>query len=167
PALQLDQPRANMGVALGNPGHAAGWDLLFADIRADELFRGDGTNPYRDVTRACTIDLSGPKDEQWWQWGGAFADLDGDGWEDVLIGQAPVHPGYPGTDDNGPLLLRNRGGTFALTRYAFGGALFARAIVLVDLDGDADQDVVAAPFMDRYRFFINDTPARGWLRVEL
>jgi hypothetical protein len=164
-ALQLDQPRANMGIALGNPGHTPGWDLLFADIRADELFRGPG--PYSDVTRASAIDLSGPKGETWYQWGGAFADLDGDGWEDILVGQAPVHPGFPGTAANGPLLLRNRGGHFALTRYAFGGPMFARAVVLVDLDGDGDQDVVTAPFMDRFRFFVNDSPPRKFLRVRL
>jgi enediyne biosynthesis protein E4 len=166
-ALQLDQPRANMGIALGDAGHSPGWDLLFADIHADELFRSDGSGPYRDVTAASGIDLSGPKGEEWWQWGGAFADLDGDGWEDLLVGQAPVHPGYHGTDGNGPLLLRNRGGRFALTRYAFGGPMFARAVVLVDLDGDGDQDVVVAPFWDRFRFLVNDSPPRGFLRVEL
>jgi hypothetical protein len=166
--LNLDEPRANMGVALGNPARTAGWDLVFADIHADELFRGDGQAPYSDVTRASGIDLKGPKGEEWWQWGGQFSDLDGDGWEDLLVGQSPVHPGYPGTDQNGPLLLRNHGGGhFSLQRYAFGGPMFVRAIVLVDLDGDGDQDVVVAPFMDRFRFFVNDTAPREFVRVQL
>jgi hypothetical protein len=157
--LGLDSPRATMGLALGSGGA----DLFITDVRAGWLFRSTGTT-FQDVTRASGIDLSGPTGEQWWQWGCVFADLDGDGGEDLLVGQSPIHLNYMGTAKNGPLLLRNGDGHFQLQRYAFGGPMFIRSTVLVDLDGDGDQDVIGAPFFDHFRFFINDTGARKFLR---
>jgi len=166
--LGLDNPRATMGCAVGDSARGPGWELLFADLQAEWLYHGPGAGaPFSDVTQASAIDLAGPPKESWVNWGGAFADLDGDGFEDALVGQAPLHPGQPGTDTLGPLLLRNRGGSFALTRYAFGGPMRAHAILLADLDGDGDDDAIVAPFADRFRFFVNQTAPRRYVRVEL
>jgi enediyne biosynthesis protein E4 len=165
-ALGLAEERATMGCALGNADRGDGWDALFTDIQATWLFRGAG-GAFRDVTRASAIDLAGPNGEAWWQWGSVFADLDGDGFEDALVAQSEVFVNQDGAEAVGPVLLRNVGGRFELQRYAFGGPMNARAVVLADLDGDGDQDVVVAPFFDRFRFFVNATRPRRFLRVQL
>ncbi|HEX8951286.1 MAG TPA: CRTAC1 family protein, partial [Polyangia bacterium] len=91
----------------------------------------------------------------------------GDGREDLLVGQAPIHPDMAETATLGPLLLRNGGDKFTLERYAFGGPMRARAVLLVDLDGDGDEDAIVVPYFDRFRFFENDTAPRRSVRVRL
>jgi hypothetical protein len=164
--LGLDTPHATMGCAFS--GHGEGWNALISDERAGWLERSDAAGmPFHDVTQASAIDLRGPSGQQWWQWGSAFADLDGDGLEDALVSQSGVVPNMEGAESDGPLLLRNRGEQFELVRYAFSGPMSARGIVLADLDGDGDDDAIVAPFFDRFRVFVNQTAARRFVRVQL
>jgi enediyne biosynthesis protein E4 len=166
--LALGSARATMGCAVGNAAHGAGWDLFFADINAGWLFRSEVPGQrYRDATSASHIDLSGGGTEQWWQWGSVFSDLDGDGFEDLLVSQSAIYLGQDGVDRVGPVLLRNHDGTFDLVRDVFGGPMNTRAIVTADLDGDGDEDCIAAPFFDRFRFFVNRTGERHFLRITL
>lgn len=167
-ALGLDDAHATMGCSFGNADRGPGWDLFFTDFYASWLYRSTGPGaPFVDRTFDSVIDLSGPALEQWIMWGAVFADLDGDGWEDVLVSQAPVHEVQPGTDLLGPVLLRNHEGLFELVRYAFGEAMWSRALPLVDLDRDGDDDVIVTPFFGAFRFFVNDTARRAFVRVKL
>ncbi len=166
--LGLHIPHSTMGLSFGDSMHGPGWDVFVTDIGAGWLYRSAGAGArFDDVTRGSGIDLSSPPLEQWVMWGAPFADLDGDGSEDLLVTQAPIHPGMPGTAMLGPVLYRGLGGTFELTRYAFGAPMSTRAVVLADFDGDGDDDVIAVPFWDRMRFFVNDTAPRRFLRVQL
>jgi len=119
------------------------------------------------VTAERGDDLRGPSEEKWVMWGGHYVDLDGDGYEELLVSQAPVAFGERNQELLGPILLRNHGGTFERERYAFGVPLLARGMVLADLDGDGDDDVIVAPLFGRFRVFVNDSPARDVVRVEL
>ncbi len=167
-ALGLGAAHATMGACFGNADRGPGWDLFFTDFYAGWLYRSAAPGlPFEDFTADSVIDLSGPALEQWIMWGAAFADLDGDGWEDLLVAQAPVHDVQPGTDELGPVLLRNHEGYFEMVRYAFGEAMRSRALPLVDLDLDGDDDVIVTPFFGRFRFFVNDTARRRFVRVKL
>jgi len=169
--LGLDRPRATMGLAVGDTPSGQGWQLMITDIEATWLLRSDGPGlPYRDVTAASGIAMQGPDGESWWQWGCTFRDLDGDGREDALVGQAAIFPIQAGVDFVGPVLLHADGDRYALQRNIMGGQpgqMNARAIVPVDLDLDGDDDAVIAPFFSRFRFFANQTPPRRAIRVAL
>ncbi|RMH41605.1 MAG: VCBS repeat-containing protein, partial [Deltaproteobacteria bacterium] len=166
--LGLDGFRATMGCAFGDPARTGGWDLLFSDVFRIWIYhRSPGGSAFEDVTLARGDDLRGPPEEKWVMWGGQFADFDGDGYEDALVAQAPVLFGERNQERLGPVLLRNRGGTFERVRYAFGGPLLARGTLLADLDGDGDDDVVTAPLFGPFRAFVNDTAPRDAVRVRL
>jgi hypothetical protein len=167
-ALGLGEPHATMGFAVGNATRGRGWDLFITDIERAWLYRAPAPGePYEDVTEKSEIALGGPRGENWIMWGTRFVDLDGDGREDLLVAQAPIHPGMADTENLGPILLRNRGERFELERYAFGGPMSIRAVLLVDLDRDGDDDVIAVPYFDRFRFFVNETAPRRFLRLHL
>jgi hypothetical protein len=166
--LGLDNPRATMTAVIGENG--PGWQIFFADVEAAWMYgTTPGTQRYTDLTMASGIyDLQGPnRSELWVNWGSAFIDLDWDGHEDLLVSQAPIAINGPSV--LGPVLMHNTGSAdlFTMQRYAFGGSLFARAVVLADLDGDGDQDVILAPYFDRFRFYQNDTDLRPHLRIQL
>jgi hypothetical protein len=165
--MGLGDAHATMGSVLADVAHSTGWDLFVADLFTAWLYRSGAGQPFQDVTHASAIDLRGAAPERWIQWGGVFADLEGDGYEDLIVGQSPININAPGTENSGPVLELNHAGQFSQQRYAFGGKMNTRAILAVDLDGDGDQDMITVPFADRFHFFANDSATRRWLRVQL
>lgn len=167
--IGLNVARSTMGCAIGNPDRGPGWDFFFTDIEAGWLFRSSSAGErYREAGRDAGILLhSDPGGARWVMWGSVFSDFDGDGFEDLLVSQAPIHDSE-GREGIGPLLLKNKGGTqFELERLALGGEMRARANILVDLDLDGDNDVIVAPFYDRFRFIENRSAPRNYVRVTL
>jgi hypothetical protein len=143
--------------------------VFIPDIEAGWLYRSSAPgSAFDDVTAASGIDMAGPAEEQWVMWGGAFVDFDGDGFEELLVGQAsPRQLGEIGVANLGPVLLHNLGDQFEMVRYAFGEKMSIRATLPVDLDLDGDVDVIAVPFFDRFRVYQNDTDRRHFVRVRL
>jgi hypothetical protein len=77
----------------------------------------------------------------------AFADLDGDGHLDIVVG------GFSGVT----VALGDGLGNFGLVRQYSGGGTDIRGVAVGDLDGDADPDVAAAEFTaDHLAVFRND-----------
>ena len=109
-------------------------------------------------------------------WGTAFADFDGDGWEDLAVLNGHVLRQPP--KDNlrqPPVLLRNvpKGGGrgFADARER-GGGYFAgphrgRGLVVADLDDDGRPDLVACHVNEPAAVLRNEAPAGRWLGVKL
>ena len=98
------------------------------------LFRNEGELHFRDVTAASGIT------HRRWSFGGASGDLDGDGFDDLVIAC------------HGPnVVLRNRGdGTFEDVSAASGltDDAWTTSLALADLDSDGDLDLYEVNYVD-------------------
>lgn len=165
--LGLSIARSTMGCAFGDGGEN-GWDLFFTDIDAGWYFHGEQGQPrFDEQGRERKIDLSGPDEERWVQWGSIFRDLNGDGLEDLMIAQSSIHSDEEEAPRQGPLLLKNKGESFELERYLLGKPARARAMPLVDLNLDGNPDAITAPYYDKFHFFLNKTARANYIRLKL
>ena len=75
--------------------------------------------------------------------GGAFLDVDGDGWQDLLFAQSTTWPGRPKAKSLPALYRNNRNGTFTDITAAsgFGVEMYGMGIAAADYDNDGDTDV--------------------------
>lgn len=107
-------------------------------------------------------------------WGTGFADLDRDGWEDLVIanGHAIRYP-TGASRRQAPKLMRNLGRGKFQDASARGGDYFrgehlARGLALGDLDNDGRTDMVVSHLNDPVAVLKNVGPAdRHWLGLEL
>jgi hypothetical protein len=58
-------------------------DMLVVDVKGCRLFKGLDGGKFKDVTRASGLPMEPPEDLS----PVAFADLDGDGWDDLILGE--------------------------------------------------------------------------------
>jgi hypothetical protein len=107
-------------------------------------------------------------------WGTGFADLDLDGWEDLIIvnGHAIRHPSNS-TREQQPSLLINTGGKYIPQRER-GGSFFtakhnARGMAFGDFDNDGRMDVVVVKQNSPVSVLRNIAPLDGkhWLGLKL
>jgi enediyne biosynthesis protein E4 len=174
--LGLDRPRSSMGGLLGDFDGDGRLDLYIPDFGAKKLFLRDAAggyvesaaqlgiaaterrNPYCDpdtTSQACLV-LS---------WSAALSDFDLDGYDELLVVNGETSPG-----DEPPVVLFTRGAepTFHEVSPDI-PCMNARALVVTDLDGDGDQDVVIAQKDGPLLIYENvGRPAPGaWLDVTL
>jgi hypothetical protein len=112
-------------------------------------------------------------------WGTGFLDLDGDGWEDLVIANGHVirHPfgasGRPVSPRQRPVLLRNNGKGRFVDITPQGGVYFrskhlGRGLVIGDLDNDGHPDLVISHLNEPVVLLRNQLDVRQhWLGVEL
>jgi enediyne biosynthesis protein E4 len=75
--------------------------------------------------------------------GCAFVDVDGDGWQDIVLVQSMAWPGRPKTPSTLALYRNNRNGTFTDITKAAGLAveMYGLGVAAADFDNDGDEDL--------------------------
>jgi enediyne biosynthesis protein E4 len=174
--LGLGKPRSSMGGVLGDLDADGRLDLYVPDFGANKLFVRDPAGGF--VDRAAALGVAAParqnagcgpdaatEDCLVLSWSAALADLDLDGYDELLIGNGETTP-----RDWPPVILLARGPELPYSEVSPGlPCMDVRALVLADLDGDGDQDVVIGQREGALLVYENrGTPAPGtWLRALL
>jgi hypothetical protein len=170
----LTMPRSSMGGLLDDFDGDGTLDLFVPDFGSNRLFLRDGdafvdradelglaaarrvnASCGPDVTREACFKLS---------WSSALWDYDRDGDDDLLVVNGETTP-----EDHPPVMLFERTGAGFVERAPAIGCLDARGMVVTDLDGDGDLDVVIANKdgpLAIYEATGKPKPDR-WLRVTL
>ena len=165
-----------MGVAVGDPDGDGLPDLLVTNFSKDTctLYLNLGRGLFADVSAKTGIT---PPTYLPMSWGCAFADLDLDGDEDLLIANGHI---YPQADRAAAshetflqrnLLLENIDGNFRDATPGAGPGFevprCGRGLAVGDIDGDGDLDVVIANLDGPPTLLRNDSPRAGaWLLVD-
>ncbi len=169
--------QASMGVAVGDYNHTGRPSIYVTDFEDenDVLYRNDGKWNFSEVSYESGLASASLP---WVKWGTAFADLDNDGWLDLITANGHV---YPQTDqmpsDSGyrqpKLLSMNNGdGTFCDASTEAGAALMekrvSRGLAIADLFNDGNMDVVVNDLDGRPMILKNPgIEGRHWVSFEL
>jgi len=186
-------PQGCMGVSAADVDHDSDFDLLVTNLVTEGsiLYVNDGSGTFTDESR--TFDVIN-RTKQHTGWGVALVDLDLDGDLDSPMVNGFVVPGgsmfpphgedqfqdrtvqaarpevffAPYRDSN--LLLMNSGKKFVDASLDAGDFSRAgtsnRALIVGDVDGDGDVDLVTTSVGGRARVYRNDVPRKGhWLKV--
>jgi hypothetical protein len=143
--------QASMGIAIGDYNHS-GRPSIYVTNFSDEndvLYRNDGNWNFTEVSYAAGVAMPSLP---WVKWGTAFADLDNDGWLDLVAVTGHVYPqvdslsGAGGYREPKMLHLNQRDGTFCDASDQAGAALterhVSRGLAVGDLFNDGNVDVV-------------------------
>lgn len=163
PALGMDNAFNEMGVNLGDPDRDGDLDVYITNIHTafgrHNLFYARGPAPlqYAEASARLGVQDSGCG------WGNSFADLDLDGWQDLVVTDscpgAKSRVFYNDFEGSGAFLnLSERAGTDGLR---------GTGLITFDMDGDGDLDVVQAD-VNQLRLFENRVaaaPLRRYLVV--
>jgi len=143
--------------------------LCTSNLDGNRLYKNLGGRKFRDDTDVAGVRHGG------WGWGAAFFDPDGDGDLDLVMTNGFSYVG-PSSDlfardpmrfwvNQGTSLsprMVETSGPSGLTDRGDG-----RGLVVLDYDGDGDQDLLVAHHAGTPTLYRNDGGARGYLRVRL
>jgi hypothetical protein len=174
--MGLAKPRSSMGGLLGDFDDDGVLDLYVPDFGAKKLFLRDPAAGYVEsaarlgvngVVRTNTTCGPDTEDEDCLllSWSAALSDFDLDGYDELLVVNGETQLGRPP-----PVLLFARGPELPYHEVSPDiGCLDARGLVVTDLDGDGDQDVVISQREGPLVIYktVGSPAPKSWLRVEL
>jgi enediyne biosynthesis protein E4 len=150
-ALGLATPRSSMGGLVRDWNDDGLLDLFIPDFGPSKLFLRQPDGRFADAAAELGLATS-PRRNSFCgadsrseacltlSWSAAASDFDGDGRDELLVVNGATGPG-----DVPPVLLFTPTGTHYAERAPAMACTDARALVVTDLDGDGDQDVLVAP----------------------
>ncbi len=117
----------------------------------NQLFHNNGDGTFTEVT-----DQAGVGDRSW-SWMAVWADVNGDGWQDLYV----VNGRYPAGEPN-RLYLNNRDGTFREVSRVTGvaDANWGLGAAFADVDSDGDLDLFVSNYVGPNALYLNDGTGR-------
>ena len=169
--------QGSMGVAIGDYDHSGRFSIYVTNF-ADEfntLYRNDGKGSFTDVSYDAGVALPSLP---YVKWGTVFADLDNDGWLDLLSVNGHVYPQVDSLPSGaryrepGSLFLNQRDGTFCDASQQAGEPLktprVGRGLASADLDNDGNVDFVVENLDGQPVVLHNPgSPGMHWVSFEL
>jgi len=168
--------QAGMGVAVGDANGDGMPDIMVTNFSEDysTLYLGLGEGFFDDASETSGV---GKATYASLSWGTAFADLDNDGDEDLLVMNGHI---YPQVDEHAEfgqkyaqrnLLLENVGGGKFVDATAGAGPGFelmqsSRGLAVGDFDNDGDLDLLISNLDEPPALLRNDSPGGHWLSVD-
>lgn len=143
-------------------------DIVFTALAGETfpLFRNLGSRQFKDWTYQAGLGMAAARLSGW---GLALADLNNDGWKDLVTANSHVTDNieaiaqYEYRQTNAVFL--NAGGRFG-PPLLFGAAAAHRGLAVADLDNDGRLDVVVTGLGTRPELWRNITPAvNRWVRI--
>lgn len=172
----MDGPRSSMGVAIADVDGDGHDDIYVTDIGTNHLHTFNAaTQLYEMSEDRWNLGLRDALLEgELVAWDAQFADLDRDGGLELIVVHGSIRAPFSCADytqfDN---IMRYdpRPDRFVDITVSAGLPLSAacppqddrplsgRGLLLADLDGDHDDDLIVTPYVEMFRFYRNDTPA--------
>jgi enediyne biosynthesis protein E4 len=174
--MGMTTPRSSMGGLVGDFGDDGRLDLYIPNFGAKKLLLRNPAGDFVESAAMLGVEgivrrnaACGPETENedclLLSWSAALSDFDLDGYDELLVVNGETELGKPP-----PVLMFVRGPELPYHEVSSDiGCLDARGLVVTDLDGDGDQDVVISQKEGPLMVYKNlGRPAsRSWLRVEL
>ena len=169
--------QGSMGVAVADYNHTGRFSIYVTNF-ADEfntLYRNDGKGSFTDVSYDAGVALPSLP---YVKWGTVFADLDNDGWADLLSVNGHVYPQVDSLPSGARyrepsnLLMNSRDGSFCDAGAQAGDAVklprVGRGLAVADFDNDGNVDLVIEN-LDGQATLLRNTGVAGrhWVAFEL
>lgn len=166
--------QSSMGVACGDYDNDGFMDLFVTHFSEDtsNLYHNDSNNFFTDVTTSAGL----AKNLKYLSWGTVFADVDHDGWKDIIVANGHVYPeadqvGGTITYKERMLLYRNlKDGRFLdisdNAGPAFSENRSARGMAVGDLDNDGELEIVINNMNDRAALLRDFLPQGNSLLIQ-
>ena len=141
----LDAEIYGMGIAAGDYDRDGDIDYYTTNIGKNILFNNTGLESFEDATTVAGVSNELSNDANTTGWGTVFADVNNDGYEDLLVsnGYVPTAPfiGTASVDPN-KLYLNQKDRTFidVTDESSLGDTNISRGVATSDLDNDGDLD---------------------------
>jgi tetratricopeptide (TPR) repeat protein len=160
---------SSMGVDARDYDNDGRPDLIVTALTGENfpLFRNTGARNFQDVTFPSRLGQAAIRRSGW---GAVFADLNNDGWKDLVTANSHV------TDNVGQFrsevyeepstAFLNRNGLFVATQ-EIGPAAAHRGLAITDFDNDGRLDMIVTVLGERPELWRNETRLANWLRLKL